>query len=205
MFMRPRTQEEPLIILPRRSWLTHLVIMDRHERSFHLGAHSTLAILRREFWIVRGLSTVKCALRKCRPCRRVFLKTYNSPEGGLPSFRTTPSPAFANMGTDLMGPVHLETGQKAWVLLVICAVTRAVHFELCLTCSAAELAMKFRKIFALRTPPLQTVRIWSDNALAFRRLAKLKFPQTKIEWRFIPPLAPWMGFWEKIFSFTKNR
>lgn len=41
--MNPRTGEEPLILPPRRSPLTHLVIDDCHEVALHTGGHATLS------------------------------------------------------------------------------------------------------------------------------------------------------------------
>ena len=205
ILMKPRTQEESMIVLPRRSWFTRLVIRDRHEKIFHLGAHATLAQVRREFWIPHGLSVTKTVLRECRPCRRIFGAAYHKPEGPLPHFRTSMAPPFSVIGTDLTGPLHLEDGRKAWILLMVCAVTRSVHFELCTSCAVDELQLKFRKFFALRTIPFQAVRVFSDNAASFRKLAKMKFPQTVVKWSFSPPYAPYYGgFWEKIFDITKR-
>ena len=205
VLMKPRTQEENMIILPRRSWFTKLVIRDRHEKIFHLGARATLAQVRREFWVLHGLSVTKAVLRDCRPCRRIFGAAYHKPEGPLPLFRTSMAPPFSVIGTDLTGPLQLEDGRKAWILLMVCAVTRSVHFELCTSCTVEELQLKFRKFFALRTLPFLEVRVFSDNAAYFRKLAKMKFPQTAVKWSFSPPYAPYYGgFWEKIFDITKR-
>eukprot|EP00921_Rhytidocystis_pertsovi_P017199 GHVQ01027032.1.p1 GENE.GHVQ01027032.1~~GHVQ01027032.1.p1 ORF type:complete len:380 (-),score=27.66 GHVQ01027032.1:79-1218(-) len=114
---------------------------------------------------------------------------------------------------------HLIT--EYHVLLVTCAVTRAVHLEVLRTMETKEILWALRRFVAVRGKP---ERIISDNALQFLLLGKItgkstsseaakdRAPPVKefiidqsIQWESIPCLAPWMGgFYERLVGLTKK-
>ena len=194
----PRTNEEPLPILPEFAHITTLLIDDAHRRCFHQGARSTLAILSAEY-LIRRRSVLR-VVNTCRRCRRYRGMSYRSADGGLPSFRVEPSRAFAKVGLDFFGPLITSAGSKVWVLLITCATSRAVHLELVRSQHTDEVKLALRRFFAIRgTPSL----ILSDNARTFHALLG-HVPRT-VKWRFIPEAAPWWGgFWERMVGVTKK-
>ena len=201
---QPRTLEEGRILLPSRSRITELLILQTHSDRLHSGPRCTLAETRRTYWIVHGLSSVKRYLSSCRACRRFTCQLYNPEEGALPSFRVTPAPVFSTVGVDHFGPILSKSGAKNWVLLITCAVTRAIHLELCTNLTAAETHHSLRNFFALRVPAGTTVKVFSDNAPTFVKASKLLLPNHQMDWKFIPERSPHFGgFWERLVRTVK--
>jgi hypothetical protein len=180
------------------SGLARLVVWHRHRRLFHQGTSATLAEVVRDFSGPGATrSFVKGALGECRPCRRMNSRLLQGPEGPLPPARVEPTAPFQVCGADFFGPLVVG-GAKASVLLVTCAVTRAVHLEIVPNQSAAETALAFRR-FAARRGQIRT--IICDNALTFRELAR----EASATFRFIPERSPWWGgFYERMVGTIKR-
>jgi hypothetical protein len=205
ILITPRTSEPPLPLLPRRSPLTDLIVMNYHQRLMHQGVEATLSELRRHFWIPKGRSLVKRLIFDCRKCRRYRNQPFCPPESVLMDFRITPAAPFTKSGLDFFGPLFLRSGSKVWVLLCTCAVIRAVHLELVSDCSSSVTFHAVRRFLARRVPPFRTVTIYSDNAKTFLRLATMRFPSHVVEWKFIPERAPhWGGWWERLVRSVKQ-
>ncbi|VDO90680.1 unnamed protein product, partial [Heligmosomoides polygyrus] len=74
-------------------------------------------------------------LRTCVTCRKVNALPYRYPNmPSLPTERITRSRPFQAVGIDYLGPIQFQsahtTVSKAWVCLISCMSTRAVHLEL---------------------------------------------------------------------------
>ena len=67
------------ILLPTRHPFTELIIKDRHCSVKHNGIQETLALIRENFWVVKGREAVKKVLRKCVVCKRYEGKPYPTP------------------------------------------------------------------------------------------------------------------------------
>ena len=78
----------------------------------HRGIETTLAYVRRNYWIVRGRTTVKHILRKCVTCTRyqgVAAKPPPSPD--LPDYRFDYlTHAFQATGLDFARPLLVKEG-----------------------------------------------------------------------------------------------
>lgn len=106
-----------------------------------------------------------------------------------------------------MGPTlcKIEGGdvnQKAWILLLTCFCTRAIHLEVILSLEAEEFIEAFRRFVARRGIPREVL---SDNAsqIVLSRQVLVKF--AGITWKLTPPLAPWAGgVYERFMSITKS-
>ena len=57
-----------LLILPSRSALTRLVVLQYHEDNFHAGVQHTLLSTRKRYWIVNGHASVKHYINQCGKC-----------------------------------------------------------------------------------------------------------------------------------------
>ena len=143
----PRTNEPPLPILPEFSHITVLVIDEAHQRCFHQGTRTTLALPSGEYLVRRR--SVKRVVTTCYRCRRYKGLSYQPVDGSLPSFRTEPSRPFSKAGVDFFGPLYVDEGIKVWVLLVTCATSRAVHLELVKTQGTEDVKLALRRFFAL--------------------------------------------------------
>ena len=143
----PRTNEQPLPILPEFAHLTTLIIDDAHRRCFHQGTRATLAILSAEY-LIRRRSVLR-VVRTCRRCRRYRGRSYRSADGGLPSFRIEPCRSFSKVGLDFFGPLVTSPSTKTWVLIT-CATSRAIHLELVKSQHTDDVKLALRRFFALQ-------------------------------------------------------
>ncbi|KAA5552963.1 transposase family protein, partial [Pseudomonas aeruginosa] len=102
--------------------------------------------------------------------------------------------------------------QKHYVAIFTCLTTRAVHLEPAASLSTDSAVMALRRMIARRGAPTE---IWSDNGTNLRGADKeLRQAMDKateheaslklIQWRFIPPGAPFMGgAWERMVRAVK--
>ena len=158
----------------------------------------TLALLSADYLVRRR--SVNRIVSTCRRCRRYRGLAYQSSDGCLPAFRTEPSRPFSRVGLDFFGPLYVDQGTKAWVLLFTCATSRAVHLELVRSQNTEDVKKALRRFFTLRSTPELII---SDNAKTFRAL--LDHIPRSVTWRFIPEAAPWWGgFWERMVGITKK-
>lgn len=158
------------ILLPSHHYITQLLILHIHATNVHSTPATTLSLIRQKFWIPRGLQTVRRVLRGCGACRLAAGRGPGRPRHGqLPSerLRLHGSP-FTSMLGDQCGPFTTYNGGKAtkrWVLVLTCAVTRAVHLELLYDYSADAVVHAFERFWSRRG--LSSGTIWLDNATAF--------------------------------------
>ena len=152
--------------------LTSLVVRHAHVRVQHNGVKETLAEVRMKFWIIGGRSLVKQIIQ----CRRFEGLPYRAPPAPpLPSFRVNESPPFTHTAVDYAGPMYVRghhkeaEGNKVWICLFTCCVTRATHLELVSDLSTPTFIRCLKKFTARRGLPKRLV---SDNAKTFKAAAK---------------------------------
>ena len=200
LLCNPRTHEPPLPWLPCPSVLADLVIDVAHRKLYHMGVSSTVAELRRSYWVPKCRSAVRKVIGRCAVCRRVNARRLVSDEGPLPDFRSVPARPFDHVGLDHFGPLRIRDGSKVWGFIFTCAITRAIHLEAVSSLDVRETSLAIRRFIARRG--LATFWI-SDNARSFSQLAKGL--RGLVTWRFIPPSAPWWGgFWERMVGTVKR-
>ena len=185
-------QKNP-ILLRSHSLFTDLFILKFHEKCCHSGVNATLNLLRTKFWIIRGSQTVKKYLKKCVTCKIVQGKTLKPPDcPSLPKFQLECNHAFENVGLDYAGPLFIKekgNAQKYYILLFTCAVTRAIHLELCTNVSAMVLILAISRFASRRGLPKLFV---SDNFKSFKSTELRNFLlKGGIKWRFILEKLPW--------------
>ncbi|XP_054713437.1 uncharacterized protein LOC129222899 [Uloborus diversus] len=212
------------IILPKQHHFTKLVVEHFHEVSLHGGTEMVLSLIRQQFWIIDGRSTVKEFLRMCIRCFRYSARPPTQLMGDLPASRITPSRAFENTGVDFAGPIitkcqHIRKASefKSYICLFVCFSTKAVHLELVSSLSAQAFLAAFRRFVARRGLP---THMHSDNGKNFvgaasylKELVRMvKDPivqdycaSRNVTWHFIPPYAPnFGGLWESSIKLAKR-
>ena len=204
-------------LLPPKSKLTDLIIMEAHDETLHAGVESTVTILRQKFWIPTIRQRVKSIIHKCVKCRKVLGKSYRTPDPPpLPKDRLKEAPPFTVTGVDFTGALQIRnkdgnTG-KVYICLFTCANTRAIHLELVPNLSEETFLLAFRRFAARKSVPQIML---SDNALTYTAAAKTieritKSLQESVStfgtiWKFIPGRAPWYGgWWERLIGLTKT-
>ncbi len=217
----PQSSKQP-VLLPSKHYFTDLVIVAHHASVHHDGIRETLNSVRERYWIVRGREAVKRVTRSCKVCRRYEGKPFGAqcfPQ--LPASRVSDAPPFTNTGIDFAGPLYVKLNrqvetekQKAYVCLLTCASTRAIHLELVPRLTVPAFLQAFRRFVARRG---LTTRLLSDNAKTFKAAAKEVSKITRVKevkrymadkgvaWEFIIEKAPWQGgFWERLVRSVKR-
>ena len=211
-------------MLPAKSHLTTLIIADAHFKTYHAGVATTLAQLRKTYWILKGKVAVKKYIQSCHWCKILRHFPFKLPPmPPLPSLRLQQSVPFQYLGLDYFGPLLVKSGQevfKIWVALFTCLMCRAIHLEYTTTLSGEGFIKCLRRFIARRgTPKL----IISDNGQQFKigerafNKAATEHEQkaqqdvlhycaySKIEWRYITEYSPWSGgIYERMIGLVKK-
>lgn len=208
-------------ILPSDHRLSEMWIRQCHDQVMHSGTRDTLMQLRDKYWIPRARQITKKIIAACTTCKRFRVKAMQQTTAPLPRDRVEESPPFETVGVDFAGPLYVKTkkGQmeKAYIALITCAVTRAVHLELVSDMSTETFLLAFKR-FISRRGLCRTV--YSDNARTFKRADQdlrdlwkaIKepellryFTEKGITWKYIAERAAWWGgFWERLVRSVKT-
>ena len=198
------------IILPRKSWITKLIVKYHHELGNHIaGTNQTLSSLSTKFWIVAAREAIIEWERECAMCQRRKVKIAQQIMAPLPLNRLTTSlRAFAKVAVDFGGPFMTMQGrgkprQKRYLCLFTCLASRAVHLEMAYSLDVDSFLNALNRMINRRGVPEE---ILSDNGTNFvaanKELCELicKDPKVQtnttkkgIKWIFNPPYAPHFG------------
>lgn len=215
------------IIMPAKSHLTMLIIVDAHHRTLHGGPQVMLNLLRAKYWILHVKERVKKVYRECVICLRYSTKKNTPFMGLLPEARLKPSKPFKSTGVDYCGPINIRfspgrgaKSYKGYICLFVCMVTRAVHLEAVTDLTAKGFLAAFRRFTARRG---HCQDLYSDNGTNFvgadREMkemfnnAKSSLPEEiaalltleNTKWHFVPPHSPnFGGLWESGVRSTKT-
>lgn len=215
------------IILPAKSHLTTLIVVEAHKITLHGGPQVMHNYLRSRYWIIRGKDQVKKCYRECVTCLRYSRQSNNQLMGQLPEARLKPSKPFQASGVDYAGPINIKfspgrgaKSYKGYIALFVCMVTRAIHLEAVSDLSTQGFIAAYRRFTARRG---HCQDLYSDNGTNFvgadRQLkemltsAKSQLHQDiaslltleGTSWHFIPPGAPnFGGLWEAGVRSTKS-
>ena len=197
----PRTGGEALPWLPQGP-VASLLVRHIHFKLGHQNWNTVKGELLRSYWVHHASAFIR--KMKCVTCRRFSTRPFTTPEGGLPTFRTTPQRCFQSTGIDHFGPLLLKGSppQKCWVLLFSCATTRAIHLEMVDGLDTETTARGIQRFAARRGMPTFFL---SDNGPSFVVLSRALRKSMKVTWRLIPQGAPWHGgFYERAVGSVKK-
>ncbi|UYV81333.1 hypothetical protein LAZ67_20000811 [Cordylochernes scorpioides] len=201
------------LLLPSDHDLVYLLIRWKHETWGHVGLQTLMNLLREDYWILKFRRTVRRVIHQCVKCRRFTAKSGSVESVELPENRVRDASIFEVVGIDLTGPLVLRNRRKVWIVIFTCAVYRAVHLELVTSLSTENFLQAFRRFVARRGRPYV---VYSDNGTNFRGASRalgnldnavVQSESTKqnINWKFIPPSAPWWGgWWERLIGLLKQ-
>ena len=194
------------VLLPKGR-VSELLVRDQHVLMCHAGVSTLITAVRGAYWIIGLRCIAKRVKRSCVGCRRQDAPTCNEPAAPLPESRVSEAPPFAVTGVDHAGPVYCVDfpGQKFYITLFTCAVTRAVHVELVNSLSQEQFILALRRFAARRGMPSI---IYSDNAKTFLGASvqlQKHLGHLAPEWRLITPRSPWHGgWWERLIRSLKS-
>jgi hypothetical protein len=199
------------IILPRKHWVTKLIVKNCHEKTCHGGTNLTLAKLSGRYWVISAREEIRNWENQCAKCKRSKAQGSNQIMGALPVERFGQSMrAFTNTAVDYAGPFITKQGRgktrlKRYLCVFTCLTVRAVHLEIAYSLDTNSFLNALNRFISRRGVPSVII---SDNGTNFvgcvNELKDLykKLDQSaimksavnrKIEWKFIPPNAPHFG------------
>ncbi|XP_046329965.2 uncharacterized protein LOC124113582 [Haliotis rufescens] len=200
------------IILPRRNWITRLIVKSYHEEGQHVtGTNQTLAALSAKFWILSGREEIREWERVCSQCRKQKAKVAHQIMAPLPEMRLTPSlRAFTQAGLDFAGPFFTVQGrgkarQKRYLCLFTCLASRAVHLEIAHGMDTNSFLNAFYRMASRRGLPEDIVCDNGTNFVGAKKelkelvsclnndAVKRTLANRGTKWKFNPPCAPHFG------------
>ena len=199
-------EEKYPIIIPKGQ-LAEQIVVFQHVLLKHAGVNLLISSLRSAYWIIGLRRLAKRVKRFCFQCQRLDSPAYSQVVAPLPGDRVKPAAPFSVVGIDHAGPLFCadSPGRKFYILLITCAVVRAVHLELVDSLGVEDCICAFRKFASRRGMPSI---VYSDNARTFQAAntqLKRMYSDLSPDWRFIVPRAPWWGgWWERLVRSTKT-
>jgi len=191
------------IIVPQRSHLADLLIMQAHKKLYHGGVSQTILMLRNKYWIPKCRSQVKAIVRRCVVCKRRHQKRVKERWAPLPSERvdTNDMRPFGTVGVDFVGPLCSKES-KCYIVLFTCLRVRAIHLELVTSLESKEFNMAFQKFTSRRGVPTS---VFSDNGRTFKGSEEQLTSEYNLKWNYITERAPHKGgAWERLVRSMKQ-
>lgn len=202
------------IILPRRHFVTRLIIQYYHNRAGHVGTSQVLAMIRSKFWVIQGQAAVRSVISSCFYCRRWFSQPCYQVMAPLPVDRTKiVDRPFAITGVDYFGPLLVRRGrgtEKRYGCLFTCMSIRAIHIEVAQALDTDSFLCAFFRFAARRGNPS---KLYSDNGTNFKGAEQdikqclrkwdqdqihRKLSERECEWVFSAPKSSHQGgVWER--------
>lgn len=95
-------------VLPKKSNLAELLVLQCHRQVLHGGIRDTLTQLRERFWLIGVRELVKRALKACVTCQRFHSRPASQVTVPPPSDRITQASPFEVTGADFAGPLLIK-------------------------------------------------------------------------------------------------
>ena len=201
------------IILPRKDWVTKLIVKHYHELGNHnAGVNQTLSHLSSKYWIIAAREEIIEWEKQCAFCKKRKAKNATQIMAPLPLNRLETSlKAFTRVAVDFGGPFTIIQGRgkrrgKRYLCLFTCLTSRAVHLEMAYGLDVDSFMRAFTRMTDRRGLPKEII---SDNGTNFvganKELIEIFGRLTKdtnlkslvsskgIKWTFSPPYAPHFG------------
>ena len=161
------------IFIPKDSDIVERLIEHHHLKCLDSGISMTLSKIREDVWIPTLRRKVKKLIRKCNICKVFASKSFAQPStGSLPKCRSTVTHAFHTVGIDFIGPFICKEKKeevKVYVIIITCALTRAIWLGVTKTMEVDELKGKLNRFISNHIRPSEII---SDNARTFGAMAK---------------------------------
>ena len=155
-------------ILPDKSHLSRLIVLDSHQRVLHSGVNATVVHTRQKFWIFRVKTLARSIVGNCNICFQFNGGNLSQLLGDLPQERVNPAPPLSNVGIDFAGPMPLrcdKTEAKCYLVIFVCFVTEAIHLDVTKAVDTQECMKAIRRVISRRGC---TAHMFSDNGTNFR-------------------------------------
>ena len=181
------------ILLPKRHQLSKLIVIGFLAYTLHGGVQDTMNCVRQRFWIPQ----LRQIARQIIPYNALSMPP-------LPNHKVNVKYLFSVSGSLYVKTIEANNkGEKAYILLITCTSTRAVHLELTHDLGAQLCIGALRRFIVKKGIPKLMI---SDNAKTFEATETKEFLRNiGIDWDFILAYAPRNnGFYERMVRLTKH-
>ncbi|CAA9997656.1 unnamed protein product [Nesidiocoris tenuis] len=219
----PARSKHPYLI-PYESPLATLICDHYHSFSLHGGPSIVQALIRRTFWIPSIRRLIRSRQFRCKICATFKAKPVQPQMAALPSSRFAIDRCFVNTAIDYAGPVFVKEARrrncpstKAYIAVLVCMATKAVHLELVSSLSAEACLAALDRFIGRRGLPETIFSDQGRNFIACARMIRENVPteqqdvvlqhigQKGIQWKFAPPYGPnFNGLAESHVKLTKH-
>jgi hypothetical protein len=138
-------------ILPHDTSYSRLIVHSMHLVSLHGRPLLTASFVNQHTWILGSRLLVQLVVKYCKPLLSHKLIA------NLSASCVTASRPFITSGLDYAGPFQVRSNKgrgyrsfKAYVVLFVCFITRALHFELVSDLTSNEFIAGFRRFTSRR-------------------------------------------------------
>ena len=148
-----------LIILPRDSHVTMLIVKHFHESTTHQGKGMTLNVIRSNgFWVVSASSTLASAISSCVKSQKLWGAVQEQRMSDPPEDHLESTPPFTCCAVDYFGPFIVKDGRKQlkrYGVLFTCMASRAIHLETANSLKTDSFINALRRFISHRGPVRQ--------------------------------------------------
>ena len=156
------------IILPRRHWVTKLIVRAHHEKGNHqAGTNQTLSTLATRYWILQAREEIRDCEKECYGGQRHKASPGNQIMAPLPRTRfKLPLREFARVAVDYAGPFvtiqgHGKQRAKRYLCLFTCLAS--VHLEMSYSMDTDAFLNAFFQMVNCRGLPAEVVSNSGSN------------------------------------------
>lgn len=101
------------IILPKKHYLTNLIVQNYHIKYKHSKLESVIAAIRQKYWIIDIRAVLKHIINRCQHCSNKRAKPNSPMMAPLPPCRTAiHTKPFTHTGVDYFGPLLVTVGRS---------------------------------------------------------------------------------------------
>jgi hypothetical protein len=195
--------ETPAIYLKNESIILKKLMKYVHDRDKHPTINMMLNKIIQIAWSGDRRRLARTTIRECEICARYNNKPNFSKMLTLPNFRKETLLPFTFVSIDFAGPISYKEGKTkkaiklgtAYIFIVMCLVTRAVHLEICPSLTSRGVELMLKTFLARRGQPKV---IYSDRGSSLIKLKNQIETQSKsdvvdkwiateiITWNLIP-------------------
>jgi hypothetical protein len=167
-------------LLPRSHRFTRHLIEHTHKVHLHPGLKTLHFPLLQNFWILSPQRTIRSVVAGCNKCLKVRPIPLEPPMAPLPAHRVQQLKPFQCVGIDFAGPFSVmqirhrgAKSSKAYLCILVCFTTKAVHLELMSDLSTEAFLAALRRFIARRGRCNRIVSDCGSNFQgAFRQVQK---------------------------------
>ena len=201
---------DSLIVLPCKSRLSYLLLMEAHREDHRAGGDNLFRVRRKGYWIIRGRLLADRIARDCIVCTKRTAVTQQQKMADLPSvIFDVPCRPFSHIALDFTGAVKVKgmvnqrTTTKCFPLLFCCVNTGSLHIQLAQGYSTEDFMLQFNHFVAIRGMPVYVRADMGSQIVKAGKLMDRKLPQVQgditegdlpaFKWRQIEAAASAMG------------